>query len=310
MVRHTIIVTADERQKKLVGLMEGQSKNCSKETWVDEVSEELCSKERLCFIDEICEKVYVLPTPLSKLDNNQGVKMKLKQNLINDACNSKVSVKVFAGVVDEEWECFFEDHGICYWDFMKLPEVVEGNAYITAEATLAEVLNKSAYSVCGQQVLVTGYGCCGKKIAAVFDRLGAKVIVVARRAEVCDEARYDGHEAMTFLEFDQIAALATAGERLKNIRTIINTVPAPVVREEHIRVLPSDCLIIDIASKPGGTDFAAAQNYGITAKLSLGLPGIYTTTSSALLLKKAILKYAPLPKNVSEDKLWIFQIII
>ena len=98
--------------------------------------------------------------------------------------------------------------------------------------------------------------------------------------------------------------------RFKEVKTIINTVPAPVITESYIRALPADALIIDIASKPGGTDFDAAKRFGITARLSLGLPGIYTTTSSALLLKQAISKYAPLPKNVSEDKLWIFQIII
>lgn len=308
MVRHTIIVTADERQRKLVGLMEGQLKNGAEETWGSGLSEELSSMK------EICEKVYVLPTPISKLDNNQEIKRKLKQKLINGSCDSLVSVKVFAGVVNEEWECFFEDHGICYWDLMKLPEVVDGNAYITAEATLAEVLNKSAYSICGQKILVTGYGCCGKKIADLFARLGAKVIVVARRAEVCDEAKRDGHEAMTFEECYRVVAegkeCVRRGIHLYDVRTVINTVPALVVKEELIRTLPPDACIIDIASKPGGTDFKAAQNYGITAKLSLGLPGIYTTTSSALLLKKAILKYAPLPKNVSEDKLWIFQIII
>ena len=308
MVRHTIIVTADERQRKLAGLLDGQFVNVEKEVWEERLSGRNYPE------DELCESVYILPVPLSKLDNNLEIKEKLKRELINDACDANVAVKVFAGVIGEEWECFFEDHGICYWDLMKLPEVVEGNAWITAEATVAEVLRYGSYSIEGQKVLVTGYGCCGKKIADLFARLGAKVLVVARREEVCEEARRDGHEAISFMEYNQIVAGAGAESEtsalVRQVKTIINTVPAPVINESHIKVLSSDALIIDIASKPGGTDFDAAKKYGITARLSLGLPGIYTTTSSALLLKKAISKYAPLPKNVSEDKLWIFQIII
>ena len=68
--------------------------------------------------------------------------------------------------------------------------------------------------------------------------------------------------------------------------------------------------LIDIASKPGGTDFEAAKHFGVAAKLALGLPGIYTTSSSALLLKNAISQYAPLQENIRGDKLWISQVII
>ena len=94
------------------------------------------------------------------------------------------------------------------------------------------------------------------------------------------------------------------------IDTVVNTVPSLVITEDIIEKMSKESLIVDIASSPGGTDFVAAQKYGITAKLALGLPGIYTTSSSAELLKNAISKYAPLQKDVREDRQWIFQIII
>ena len=56
--------------------------------------------------------------------------------------------------------------------------------------------------------------------------------------------------------------------------------------------------------------FEAAKKYGIPAKLALSLPGLYTTSSSATLLKHAISKYAPLQNEIREGKSWIFQIII
>ena len=287
MDRHTIVLTADKRQEKLVALLEGERVSYA---WEENTKGK-----------EVCEKVYVLPIPVTKLDNNPIIKEKLKQELIKMSEEQDVSVKVFAGVVNKEWQNFFEGYQIPYWDFMELPEVVEGNGWITAEATVAEALRYGEYSIHGQRVLVTGYGCCGKKIAVLFQRLGAKVIVVARRPEIRQEAQRDGFEAIDFSDMPKVIA---------DISTVINTVPSMVLTEDCIRRMPSNALIIDIASKPGGTDFEATKKYGITAKLSLGLPGIYTTSSSALLLKNAISKYAPLQKNVREDKLWIFQVII
>ena len=63
MDRHTIVLTADKRQEKLAALLEGERVSYA---WEEETQEK-----------EACEKVYVLPIPVSKLDNNQIVKEKL-----------------------------------------------------------------------------------------------------------------------------------------------------------------------------------------------------------------------------------------
>ena len=284
MDRHMIVITADERQEKLASLLYGKKRRCSWEKYQSDKSS--------------CEKVYILPIPLSKLEKDTALKEKLKQELIK--CNKESSC-VFGGVFDQEWIRFLEAYNVKYYDFMKLPEVVEGNAYITAEATVAEVLRYSAYSIQNQKILVTGYGCCGLRIAKMFKNLGADVTVAARREAVREQIVKDGLKACDFSEM---------GNLISEMHTVINTVPAQVITGELIRKLSVDSLIIDIASKPGGTDFEAASRHGITAKLSLGLPGIYTTTSSAKLLKDAIYKYAPLQDDVREEQLWIFQIII
>lgn len=287
MDRNTIILTLDERQEKLGTLLSGKKQICS---WA-------AFEERR----GLGEKIYVLPIPVTKLDQKEEIKQKLKQELINDSKDSRVRVYVFGGLFDNEWKTFLMQYHIPYWDFMKLDEVVEGNAWITAEATVAEVLARSSKSIRDQQIMVTGFGCCGEKIAKVFSLLGAKILVVARREEVRAYASAQGYEA---IDFPEIA------ERIGSIDTVVNTVPAMVIDETIMENMRMESLIIDIASKPGGTDFAAAKRRGIPAKLALGLPGIYTTTSSAELLKQAILKYAPLKNDIREDTQWIFQIII
>lgn len=287
MDRHTVIFTADERQEKLANLFEGKKVNC---TW------EEYAKEK-----EWMEKIYVLPIPAAKIDRTPVIKENLKKELADMSQYPEVKRKVFGGAFDTEWKMFFAEYQIPYWDFMKLPEVVEGNACITAEGTVAEVLQMASDSICSQKILVTGYGCCGKKIAAVFSNMGAEVWVAARRKTVREEIERDGFQAIDFSEIEEYA---------DGVSTIINTVPAMVILESCIKKMKSDSCIIDIASKPGGTDFEAAKKYGIKAKLALGLPGLYTTTSSAKLLKDAISKYAPLQNQIREGKSWIFQIII
>ena len=282
MDRHIIILTTDKRQAALGTLLPGQKVKCSWEEYKRE---------------EICEKIYVLPTPVAKLNRFPQVCDAIKAELVN----CKGPLFVFAGAVSGEWKNFLESNGIAYVDFMQLQEVVEGNAIITAEATVAEILLASKKSICQQKILVTGYGCCGKPIAFLLRAMGAEVTVAARREKVREEIRQDGFEAVEFLSIH---------EMIEEVDTIVNTVPALVITEEIIEKMSKESLIVDIASSPGGTDFVAAEKNGITAKLALGLPGIYTTTSSAELLKNAISKYAPLQKDVREDRQWIFQIII
>ncbi|MBQ6843451.1 MAG: dipicolinate synthase [Agathobacter sp.] len=287
MDRHTVILTTDKRQEKLASLLEGEKTSYA---WEENTLEK-----------EVCEKVYVLPIPVAKLDRNQEIKKKLKEEL-RKLCNNPYSkVKVFGGVFNTEWELFLSEYQIPYWDFMKLPEVVEGNGWITAEGVVAELLQYGEYSIYGQKILVTGYGCCGEKIVKILSKLGAEIIVAARRLEVREAIQREGFQAIAFTDMEKMAG---------DVSAVINTVPAMVVTESCIRRLQPNACIIDIASAPGGTDFEAAKKYGITAKLSLGLPGIYTTTSSAKLLKNAISKYAPLNNEVREGKSWIFQIII
>lgn len=302
MDRHIIILTTDKRQAALGKLLSGQRFQCSWEEYKRE---------------EICEKIYVLPTPVSKLDKFPQMKGDIRKELVN----CKGPLFVFAGAVNNEWMDFLESNGIAYVDFMQLPEVVEGNAIITAEATVAEILLVSKKSICQQRILVTGYGCCGKPIASLLAAMGAEVFVAARREEVRDEIRRDGFEAVEFFsvwetapEDSSVLGTATGVACIQDVvaemDTVVNTVPALVITEEIIEKMSKESLIVDIASSPGGTDFVAAEKHQVTAKLALGLPGIYTTTSSAELLKNAISKYAPLQKDVREDRQWIFQIII
>ena len=81
MDRHTIILTADKRQEKLIGLLDGERISYA---WEEEPQEK-----------EVCEKVYVLPIPVTKLDRNPLLKDKLKKELEKEKIIKRASGKAF-----------------------------------------------------------------------------------------------------------------------------------------------------------------------------------------------------------------------
>jgi dipicolinate synthase subunit A len=241
---------------------------------------------------------FVLPIPVTKIEKNHEVNELLKENLTNGTLRGQM---VFGGVFGPEWKQRLEDAKVEYRDLMADPSVVYRNAYITAEATVAEILKYSAYSIRGQKIIVCGYGKCGREIANLLASIGAKVTVLARSVEARRFARTEGHEAVDF---------SYGPEEVYGARTIVNTVPALVIREPMIREMHPDAVIIDIASRPGGTDLMAAENYGIKVVAALGLPGIYTTKSSARVLADAIRSHSKPEQDQKGEKSWIYQIVI
>ena len=204
------------------------------------------------------------------------------------------------GRVDEMSESD-EEQEIPFVDFMEEGEVALANAEVTAEAAIAELVFHSRYSIRNEKYIVTGYGRCAKTIAAKIAALGGNVTVLARSVRDRKAAKADGHNASDF---------SYAPEEAYGTRGIINTVPALVITESMIREMHKDTVILDIASKPGGTDKKAAEKYHIPVIEALGLPGIYTPKSSAKILADCVIRHT-LPEDVrKEEKSWIFQIII
>jgi dipicolinate synthase subunit A len=69
-----------------------------------------------------------------------------------------------------------------------------------------------------------------------------------------------------------------------NIDLLFNTIPTMIVTAQIIANLPSRAVIIDLASKPGGTDFRFAEKRGIKAMLAPGLPGIVAPKTAGLII--------------------------
>lgn len=133
-----------------------------------------------------------------------------------------------------------------------------------AEGLLALLVGQTDKVLRDQRVLVLGYGATGAAIADRLVLLGARVTVAARREESL--ARAEQHGALPAAFDDRAAAMADA-------TVIVNTVPSTSSMPLAVLRELDGCLVIDIASPPGGTDHAAAQAAGCPVTWIRGIAG-------------------------------------
>ncbi|WP_246939799.1 dipicolinic acid synthetase subunit A [Bacillus pinisoli] len=139
------------------------------------------------------------------------------------------------------------------------------NSIPTVEGTIMMVIQHTEITIHNSNVIILGMGRVGLSVARTFSALGANVKVGARKSE---------HLARIFEMGMQPFQLSDLESEVQDIDVCINTVPHQIVTASVISKMPAHTLIIDLASKPGGTDFRYAEKRGIKALLAPGLPGI------------------------------------
>ena len=128
---------------------------------------------------------------------------------------------------------------------------------------------------------MTGFGRVGQALAVRLAALGAVVTLAARSPAQRALAQSLGLKAAPL---EQLPALAPGFD------TVVNTVPAPVLTRTVLAQLPPAALIVDLASRPGGTDFAAAAQLGHTALHALSLPAACAPDSAGEAAAQTVLE--------------------
>ena len=78
------------------------------------------------------------------------------------------------------------------------------------------------------------------------------------------------------------------GENLSEYDVIINTVPHLVLTSEKIKYVKDDCLLVDLASNPGGIDKKAAKDKNLKLIWALALPGKVAPITTAEFIKDTV----------------------
>ena len=149
----------------------------------------------------------------------------------------------------------------------------------TAEGCLALLMEYRAHTIWRSPILVLGYGRVGQAVARRLTALGACTTVAARSAAQRALALADGAAS---LPLDRLE------EALPRFDAVVNTIPAPVLTAGRLLHLRAGALILDLASRPGGTDFAAARQQGLTALHALSLPARCAPETAGELIARAV----------------------
>lgn len=186
---------------------------------------------------------------------------------------------VFTGIANDYLTEACRDARIPLVSLLDRDDIAIYNSIPTAEGTIMMAIEHTDYTIHSSHVIVTGFGRVGHTVANKLDALGARVTVGSNSLKEVARAKEMGMQAVSL---DQLRKQAGKTD------LVINTIPAPVIDQSIIEKLPSHSVIIDLASKPGGTDFEFAKKRGIRAILAKSLPNVVAPKTAGKILADVI----------------------
>ena len=186
--------------------------------------------------------------------------------------------KNFAGRLSNKQKEYLKERKIELFDWFESERLTLQNADLTAEGASQIVTKK--LPIGGNTHLILGWGRVAKAVAKLFSQIGGKILVCARSPDARKDAETKGFMAYDFSET----------EPYLKADTVINTIPCLVLDKSRLENLKNCKFVLDLASKPYGTDFEAAKALGITAETAPGIPGIYTPEKAGLQMAMLVIK--------------------
>ncbi len=154
------------------------------------------------------------------------------------------------------------------------------NTVPTCEGALQLAMEQTEYTLQGSRCLVTGYGRIGALLAKKLHALGVNVTASARSSR--DFARIEA-EGMCAVDSRHLAG------QLSGFDIIFNTIPSPIFGPDEFSGLTPPCLIIDLASLPGGVSPDTSPPPGCCVLHALSLPGKVAPLSAARSIHDTVL---------------------
>ena len=223
----------------------------------------------------------LLPLPYSSDNENICTPLSKEKVKIDDLLSFLAKKQtVLIGKTDEKIERKLKDKNITYYDYFKCEEFSVKNAVPTAEGAVEIALREMPITLSCSNCLVTGYGRISKLLSSLLKSFGAHVTVSARKHSDIAWITAKGYDAHYISELS---------EHIHKYNVIFNTVPHKIFDKNLLCKISKDCLIIDLASKPGGVDFDEAQCLGLNVIWALSLPGKVAPVSAGEIITETIL---------------------
>jgi dipicolinate synthase subunit A len=238
-------------------------------------------KEKLDDVDFLNMDTLILPVPGTNLAGQvETIFSNEKVILTSDILmNTPEHCMVYSGISNSYLNGITKQAKRTLIQLFERDDVAIYNSIPTVEGTIMMAIQHTDFTIHGSNITVLGLGRVGMSVARTFAALGAKVKVGARKSEHLARITEMGLEPFHFNELEGV---------VKDVDILINTVPFLIVSATIISKMPAHTLIIDLASKPGGTDFRYAEKRGIKALLAPGLPGIVAPKTAGQILANVL----------------------
>lgn len=205
-----------------------------------------------------------------------------KEEIILEEVANKLDNKtLFAGSIPNRFYELAKNKDLKIVDLIEDEYLTILNTIATAEGAICQIIQNTTKNLQESKVLVLGFGRVAKTLAIKLDKMGSIVTCAARK-----EKDFAWIKTLGFRQ----ANINTLQEDLKQYDVIINTVPKLILDENKLKKINKDCLIIDLASKPGGVDEEVCKRENLKFIWALALPGKVSPETSAQFIKEAIYK--------------------
>ncbi|MDE5412914.1 dipicolinic acid synthetase subunit A [Alkalihalobacterium chitinilyticum] len=206
--------------------------------------------------------------------SNEGIK--LTQEILKKTPDHCV---VYTGITNDYLNQTVKSANRRLVKLLERDDIAIYNSIPTVEGTIMMAIQHTDITIHSSKVVVIGFGRVGMSVARTFAALGADVRVGARNSSHIARITEMGLKPFhTSKLIDQVS----------DVDICINTIPTLIVSADVIAQMPTNSLIIDLASKPGGTDFRYAEKRGIKALLAPGLPGIVAPKTAGQILANVL----------------------
>ena len=171
------------------------------------------------------------------------------------------------------------DNGYHYYSMLKDKDYLRLNTIMTSEGLISFMIDKIDKPLYNSNILILGYGNCGKSITKILKAFGSIVTVAVRKAELKEEIESYGYE---FILLDSI--------NINDYDYIINTIPSVIINKDILNKPYKDIIFFDIASYPFGIDHHEAIRLGYDSYIISSIPSSYYPKFSSKLIYEFILK--------------------
>jgi len=233
-------------------------------------------------LNEAIEYADVIVGPLPFSTDNINVNAPFSNEVIQiDKVFNLMSEKqmIIGGKFSKENEENLKNKNLKSADYFKREEMQVLNAIPTAEGAIQIAMEEIPITIHNSNVIVLGYGRIGKILAKMLYGIGANVYVEARNYSDLAWIKNYGYIPIHQRELKTY---------LPRMNVVFNTIPQMILNKELLKSINSNCIIIDLASKPGGVDLEAAKELEIKAITALGLPGKVAPVTAAMVIKNTI----------------------